>query len=50
MNIVVTNLALLRWRDCRFVLEEVAPGFTLREVLELAEMEIAAAAGVRTME
>ena len=33
-----------------FVLDEVAPGFTPREVLELAEMEIAAGPEVRTME
>jgi 3-oxoacid CoA-transferase len=50
VNYVVTDLALLRWHDGRFVLDEVAPGFTPREVLELAEMEIAAGPDVRTME
>ena len=50
VNCVVTDLALLHWRDGRFVLEEVAPGFTPREVLELAEMEIAAGPNVRTMD
>ena len=47
---VVTDLALLHWQDGRFVLQEVAPGFTPREVLELAEMEIAVAPDVRAME
>jgi 3-oxoacid CoA-transferase len=49
VNYVVTDLALLRWHDGRFVLDEVAPGFTPREVLELTEMEIAAGPNVRTM-
>ena len=49
VNYVVTDLALLHWQDGRFVLEEVAPGFTPREVIELAEMEIATAPDVRTM-
>lgn len=47
---VVTDLALLRWHDGRFILDEVAPGFTPREVLELAEMAIAVGPEVRTME
>ena len=46
---VVTDLALLHWRDGRFVLEEVAPGFAVPEVLALAEFEIAVAPDVRTM-
>jgi 3-oxoacid CoA-transferase len=50
VNYVVTDLALLRWHDGRFVLDEVAPGFTPREVLGLAEMEIVAGPDVRTME
>ena len=50
VNTVVTDLALLRWRGGRFVLDEVAPGFTPREVLELAEMEIAVGPDVRAME
>jgi 3-oxoacid CoA-transferase len=47
---VVTDLALLRWRDGRFVLEEVAPGFTPEEVVGLSEMEIAVAPTVGVME
>ena len=47
---VVTDLVLLRWHGGRFVLDEVAPGFTPREVLDLAEMEIAVGPDVRTME
>ena len=46
----VTDLALLHWQDGRFVLEEVAPGFTPGEVMELAEMEIVAGSDVRTMD
>jgi acyl CoA:acetate/3-ketoacid CoA transferase beta subunit len=46
---VVTDLALLRWQDGKFVLDEVAPGFTPREVVDLTEMEIAVAADVGTM-
>ena len=49
VNYVVTDLALLHWCDGRFVLEEVAPGFTPHEVIELAEMEIVTAPDVRTM-
>ncbi|MBI2961035.1 MAG: 3-oxoacid CoA-transferase subunit A [Betaproteobacteria bacterium] len=47
---VVTDLALLHRQDGRFVLEEVAPGFTPAEVMELAEMEIVAGSNVRTMD
>lgn len=47
---VVTDLALLRWRDGRFVLEEVAPGFTPAEVVQLTEMKIVASPNVRTMD
>ncbi len=46
---VVTDLALLRWDGKRFVLDEVAPGFTPQEVIALTEMEITAAQDVRTM-
>jgi 3-oxoacid CoA-transferase len=47
---VVTDLALLHWQNDRFVLEEVAPGFTADEVMKLTEMEMTAAAKVGTME
>jgi len=50
VSYVVTDLALLRWRDGRFVLDEVAPGFTPREVVELTEMELAVGPDVRSME
>ena len=49
VNYVVTDLALLHWLDGRFVLEEVAPGFTPQEVMGLAEMEMTAAANVKNM-
>ncbi len=47
---VVTDLALLRWGRNRFVLDEVAPGFTPQEVIALTEMDIAVGPNVRTME
>ena len=47
---VVTDLALLHWQDGRFVLKEVAPGFTAREVQELTEMELAPAPDVGAMD
>ena len=50
VNTVVTDLALLRWRDGRFVLDETAPGFTPQEVIVLTEMEIAVGPDVRAME
>jgi 3-oxoacid CoA-transferase len=50
VSYVVTDLALLRWHGGRFVLDEVAPGFTPREVVELTEMEIAVGPDVRAME
>ncbi len=47
---VVTDLAVLHWIDGRFVLEAVAPGFTPEEVIALAEMKVAVAPHVKTME
>ena len=47
---VVTDLALLRWDGSRFVLEEVAPGFTAQEVIAMTEMEVTAGANVRAMQ
>ena len=46
---VVTDLALLRWNGSRFVLEEVASGFTVDEVIALTEMRLEVAAEVRTL-
>jgi 3-oxoacid CoA-transferase len=39
VGVVVTDLAVLLRRDGEFVMEDVAPGFTPREVLELGEIE-----------
>jgi 3-oxoacid CoA-transferase len=50
VSYVVTDLALLRWDKTRFILDEVAPGFTAREVMALTEMEITPAREVKTME
>jgi len=49
VSYVVTDLALLRWDGSRFVLDEVAPGFTPQDVIKLTEMDIAVAPSVRTM-
>ena len=46
---IVTDLALLRWQDGQFVLEEVAPGFSAAEVQQLAEMKFALGPDIRTM-
>ncbi|HEV7665893.1 MAG TPA: 3-oxoacid CoA-transferase subunit A [Chloroflexota bacterium] len=40
VNIVVTDLAVLRRREGRFVVEEVATGFTPAEIAQLTEMDI----------
>jgi 3-oxoacid CoA-transferase len=50
VNYVVTDLALLRWDGKRFVLDEVAPGFSAKEVMEMTEMELVPAAKVGVME
>jgi 3-oxoacid CoA-transferase len=50
VSYVVTDLAILRWDQDRFVVDAVAPGFTPQEVVALTEMDIGAGANVRTME
>ena len=50
VSYVVTDLALLHWQQGRFVLQEVAPGFTAAAVMDLTEMKMTAAGEVRTME
>ena len=40
VDIVVTDLAVLRRTDGRFVLEDVAPGFSSSEVVDLTDMDI----------
>jgi 3-oxoacid CoA-transferase len=43
VDVVVTDLALLRRHGGRFVIEEIAPGFTPEEVIALTEMEVGVA-------
>jgi len=43
VDIVVTDLAVLRRRDGHFVVEDVAPGFSTDEVVALTEMDLLAA-------
>lgn len=50
VDYVVTDLALLRWDGARFVLDEVAPGFSAEEVMGLTEMRLTPAAKVGVME
>jgi 3-oxoacid CoA-transferase len=50
VSYVVTDLALLRWDTTRFVLEEVAPGFTPDEVLALTEMDVVVGEKVGAMQ
>ena len=49
VDYVVTDLALLHREGGRFVLKEVAPGFTPQEVVALSEMEITIPENVGTM-
>ncbi len=49
VDVVVTDLALLRHRDGLFHLDEIAPGFSVEEVLALTEMEVRVPAEVGTM-
>jgi 3-oxoacid CoA-transferase len=49
VSYVVTDLALLRWDSDRFVLDEVAPGFTPQEVIALTEMDIGSGPNVKFM-
>jgi 3-oxoacid CoA-transferase len=50
VSYVVTDLALLRWDANRFVLDAIAPGFTVPEVIALTEMNVAVGPTVSTME
>jgi 3-oxoacid CoA-transferase len=47
VDIVVTDLAIMRRVDSHFVVEEIAEGFSFEEVQALTEMELKAPAGVR---
>lgn len=47
VDIVVTDLCVLAWRDGRFEIDKVAPGFTASEVAELTEMPLEVPAGHR---
>jgi 3-oxoacid CoA-transferase len=49
VDVIVTDLALLVRRGNRFVLEEIAPGFSVEEILELTDMELLIADDVRVM-
>jgi 3-oxoacid CoA-transferase len=48
VNLVVTDLAVLRRQPSGFVLEDVAPGFTADEVLALTEMDVEIGFGTKS--
>jgi 3-oxoacid CoA-transferase len=50
VDTIVTDLALLVRQGDRFVLEEVAPGFSVEEVQELTDMDLLIADPVRVMQ
>ncbi len=50
VDVIVTDLALLVRRGDQFVLEEVAPGFSVAEVQELTDMELLISDNVRVMQ
>jgi 3-oxoacid CoA-transferase len=50
VSYIVTDLAVLRWDGTRFILDEVAPGFTADEVIAMTEMEITAGPNVKEMQ
>ena len=47
VDVVVTDLAILRRVDGEFVIEEVADGFSAEEVQGLTDMHVKIAAGVK---
>jgi 3-oxoacid CoA-transferase len=49
VDVIVTDLALLVRRGNRFVLEEIAPGFSVEEIQQLTDMELLVADNVRVM-
>jgi len=50
VDVIVTDLALLVRRGNRFVLEEIAPGFSVEEIQQLTDMELLVADNVRVMQ
>jgi len=50
VSYVVTDLAVMRWDGKRFILDEVAPGFTADEIIAMTEMELTPAPKVGTMQ
>jgi len=49
VDVIVTDLALLVRRGNQFVLEEIAPGFSVAEVQQLTDMEMLISDNVRVM-
>ena len=49
VDVIVTDLALLVRRGNRFVLEEIAPGFSVEEIQQLTDMELLIADDLRVM-
>jgi 3-oxoacid CoA-transferase len=49
VDIIVTDLALLVRRGDRFVVEEIAPGFTAEEIKQLTDMDLLFSDNLRVM-
>ncbi|EIZ78343.1 ScoB [Novosphingobium sp. Rr 2-17] len=49
VKVIVTDLALFRWIDGRFVVEEIAPGFTPDEIRAVTPMSFDFATDVRVL-
>lgn len=50
VNWVVTDLAVLHWVDGHFVLEAIAPGFSIDEIIALTDMPLVTTGPVRQMQ
>ncbi len=49
VNWIVTDLALLRWDDAHFVLEEVMEGFSPEEVIAMGDMDVKISPSLKTL-
>lgn len=49
VDLVVTDIGLFRWIDDSFWLQEIAPGFSVEEVLALTEMDVEVSPTVDSM-
>jgi len=50
VDVVVTDLALLVWKGEGFVVEEIAPGFTREDIVQLTDMDLKFSDDLRVMQ